>query len=1020
MTSRIFKQIFFLTRPKSNYGKCAFFFWVAVLGLFNNSYYNSQTLDFERYTTKDGLLSDEVYNLHQDKAGYLWVFSKFGTVKFNGTKFKRVLTNLSFKESFIYCIYENKRGQKWVANSNAKIFEIKNDSAFLVVGIEDVTEILKKQVSEIYKLIDDSLNIHVFTKGYSYKLFKNKKGYNAINLSRSFNADSIVFSINDIGRDVFVIANREMIDGLTYINKNDTRSYIKVEKRKKQYINSSVFFRLKVLNTTSPIRSLKKYKGNYCFLFSNSFGILDANDSLSFTILKTSALNFTADRYGHFWVGCLNDGMYELNSKGVVVNHYLNNITVNDVLIDHQDGLWATTAGSGLYHCENMSAICFNDKESFGVPIELIKIIDGALFVANTKGEIFKIDSNETLQVKKQDNLETYDIEVHNGKIRSSNITGSWTLSNGKHYKAEILNGLNPVYRKLISKSQDTLIGCTRQSIIYTVKDEIRKSTFYDRKIMSFEYDKGLLWIATDNGVYTVPVGFTLPSKILHATILHDSIKLNQLNCIEGTFGVNVVKIVKSNNALWFCSQGNGLAYFFNNKIQNYSTMNGLPDNVINDFFLSSEGLALLASNSGVYLSRFDFIGRTFRRWIKIHTGAVQTCALYNNKIYLGAQDGLIIRRDETSTANEKKLFFNLAAVTIDSREVDAASFVGLTSDQRSLELDFDLIDFTKDNIPVLFHLTGPQTDSGYIENTHLRFAQLIPGKYSLSVRPDTGVGMHTHLEISFDVKPAIWQTKIFRISFFTFVLLIFLTTLYLIIRYNRRKEAAKIKNEQLILEYKLIALKAQINPHFMSNCLSAIQDLIMNDQSEKATFYVAQFGLMVRQILDYSSKQIINLKEELDLLTIYMELEQLRFENKFVFKIHYEKDINLKATFVPPLILNPIVENAIWHGLLPMQNRKRGELHIVIVKKDNNLIFSIQDNGVGRKEDKQEPANNKNKSHGIKITEQRLSNINYLYGKTNSKIIHTDLVDEEQLPTGTKVTIYLPINLAPLQNEEY
>ena len=98
----------------------------------------AQNEGFTRYTTKEGLLSDEVYNLHQDKQGYIWLFTNYGVLKYNSTEFKPVLKNLPFAESFIYSIYENEAGEKWVANSNAKIYKILNDSAFVVEGTEAV------------------------------------------------------------------------------------------------------------------------------------------------------------------------------------------------------------------------------------------------------------------------------------------------------------------------------------------------------------------------------------------------------------------------------------------------------------------------------------------------------------------------------------------------------------------------------------------------------------------------------------------------------------------------------------------------------------------------------------------------------------------------------------------------------------------------------------------------------------------------------------------------------------------
>src|SRR5690242_13099491 len=111
--------------------KSAIFCFILFLAALNGS---AQSESFTRFTTKDGLLSDEIYNLHQDKLGYIWIFTNYGVLKYNSVEFKPVLKNLPFSESFIYSIYENSEGRKWVANSNAKIYEVINDSAFLVKG----------------------------------------------------------------------------------------------------------------------------------------------------------------------------------------------------------------------------------------------------------------------------------------------------------------------------------------------------------------------------------------------------------------------------------------------------------------------------------------------------------------------------------------------------------------------------------------------------------------------------------------------------------------------------------------------------------------------------------------------------------------------------------------------------------------------------------------------------------------------------------------------------------------------
>jgi LytS/YehU family sensor histidine kinase len=151
----------------------------------------------------------------------------------------------------------------------------------------------------------------------------------------------------------------------------------------------------------------------------------------------------------------------------------------------------------------------------------------------------------------------------------------------------------------------------------------------------------------------------------------------------------------------------------------------------------------------------------------------------------------------------------------------------------------------------------------------------------------------------------------------------------------------------------------------------------------------------------------MVSLEEELNLIKDYIELEQLRFENKFDFIIEKDAELDTSDFLVPPLITNPIVENAIWHGLLPITSKLKPELVINIQIKNNALLIIISDNGVGRTEVKKD---NKSKSYGISITKQRLQNINYLYKSSIAQLEIEDLQSSTNTAIGTRVIIQLPV----------
>ncbi len=258
-----------------------------------------------------------------------------------------------------------------------------------------------------------------------------------------------------------------------------------------------------------------------------------------------------------------------------------------------------------------------------------------------------------------------------------------------------------------------------------------------------------------------------------------------------------------------------------------------------------------------------------------------------------------------------------------------------------------------------------------------------------------------------------------FKIILFAFLKIISLIAAILLIAFllvaSRRKslkrEQEKFELKSKMSEMEIRVIKAQINPHFMANCLSAVQHLIITNRLEAANDYLAKFGFIVRQVLNFSTKSLVTLQEELEIVKLNIELEQLRFEDQFIFNLQIDKEVNTNNILIPPLIFQPIIENAIWHGLLPLKYKSAARLDLLIHKQNEALVIIIEDNGVGRKQKNADIGNSKD-SKGIKITTQRIENLNNIYSIKTAYIVYKDLFDKDKMPAGTKVTICLPLNL--------
>jgi CheY-like chemotaxis protein len=225
----------------------------------------------------------------------------------------------------------------------------------------------------------------------------------------------------------------------------------------------------------------------------------------------------------------------------------------------------------------------------------------------------------------------------------------------------------------------------------------------------------------------------------------------------------------------------------------------------------------------------------------------------------------------------------------------------------------------------------------------------------------------------------------------------------------KRLKETARTVHENLILKQKaseleMQVLRAQMNPHFIFNCLSSINRFILKNESETASDYLTKFSRLIRMVLNNSNKNLIILEDELEMLRLYLDLEKLRFKNSFDYSITFHNNFDAASIFIPPLLLQPFAENAIWHGLIHKEGQ--GVLEIAFELDNNMLICYITDNGIGRKkaEALKSKSAEKQKSMGMQITADRLALLNKDVEQTTFSV--EDLVDAEGRAAGTKVTL--------------
>ena len=224
-----------------------------------------------------------------------------------------------------------------------------------------------------------------------------------------------------------------------------------------------------------------------------------------------------------------------------------------------------------------------------------------------------------------------------------------------------------------------------------------------------------------------------------------------------------------------------------------------------------------------------------------------------------------------------------------------------------------------------------------------------------------------------------------------------------------KKSEDEKKSIESEIVKVELSALKAQMNPHFIFNSLNSIRAYVISNETKKASGYITKFSKLIRLILYYSSKEYITLKEEMEALQLYVQLEELRYREKFEFKISVDNELNPENVLIPPLIVQPYIENAIRHGLAPKTGEKN--VFLTIQKMDDFVEIRIKDNGVGRHF--HEKSNSKPVGHNsmaMDLTQRRIQLTSKIYSHKENIIVND--LEEKGKPSGTEVVFHLPLVL--------
>lgn len=418
-----------------------------------------------------------------------------------------------------------------------------------------------------------------------------------------------------------------------------------------------------------------------------------------------------------------------------------------------------------------------------------------------------------------------------------------------------------------------------------------------------------------------------------------------------------------------------------------------------NVYFATSEGLHIYRKDIDkvVRITQIDGLPSNFT----LHS----FYELNDGKIALGIEGGMVIIETENLLKTQLTQRLKLVQIKVngESRSINS-HHIELQKDERELILNFsDLSFLDSEKVNFRYKFSDEKNWHELGNNPELSLNHIQPGSYDITIEAWDNLGniQSKNLNISILAHPPFTKSNLF----YALLLTTLFAIIFLINRYLWKRKEKEQKYLRRIKEAEMQTLRSQMNPHFLFNTLNSINSYIIQNESETASAYLTTFSKLMRNILDNSKHEMISLKKEMQTLKLYLELESARLEHSFDYKFKIDPNIDSEYLQIPPLIIQPFTENAIWHGL---RNRTDKGLLEVIVNEidDETLQIIVQDNGIGREASRKlKKEQTQHKSYGIEITTERLKTLD-----PNNSVEINDLYDADETSAGTQIIITLKL----------
>jgi ligand-binding sensor domain-containing protein len=955
---------------------------------------------YRNISVKQGLPSNEVYDVLQDRKGYIWFSTDAGVCRYNGSEMKVFTVADGLSDNVVFGMHEDKKGRIWFRTLNNAISYYYEGNIYQIGA--------NRQLREM-KIPPPNNSIFV-GEGDTLWLGLNHAGI--VKIAPDNNYAQMRFALEymrDSSEQVMIKSPYDnlWVEGGLFGNRQMPRWRFVIPNR-----NDDVQVAFSTLNT----KYASSQKGRA--LHYNNGILLPAGDDL-FHITgnnKYTRYNFPAriqslcsDARGGCWVGMYINGVYYY-PYGLGIGkpiHLFKNVTVSKVFTDYEGGTWCITIGKGIFYIPNLKLYRVFPSNPWAdnaiVPISFVRnegeplqlhTLNNAYYQLRRNGFVLSMEgkpSGKGTGINAWDYAFTgYPIIIATKANRShtvmyhNNISGLW---------GKMINP-NTFYRYHANR-----IVFHNTSILFFIHSDLSSSSalapFRINEMTVTSRDE--LYIGTNNGIYRYNDSAFIPQED-PAGLLRS--RIDQL-------------AEDKNGLLWFASRQNGIIVWDYKNTWHLDTRNGLPGNAVRSIAIDDNNTVWAATNKGI--AKISFLNNQFNVQAintshGLESNEINCIAYSNGMIYAATAEGIHYLDTGLVCRNITPPRIAITRITANETDADSNKLTRLSFSENNIQVFFDNLSIRSDHQRRFrYQLNGFDTGWKFSTQASATYTNLPPGNYVFVVHAinSDGIISTQPARISFYIPAPFWRTPWFIILMALALLLLIALLGQWRLRRLRRKEEAKREIEKMIAEYRMTALRSQMNPHFIFNVITSIQHYVLENNSMASYDYLSKFGRLMRLVLENSKEKAIPLVRELETLRLYIELEQLRLNNKFTYELSVDSAIDINKTLAPTMLVQPYVENAVKHGLAPL--KENGRLTVTFKQEGDILQIIVDDNGVGRTASRAAQQKKAHRSMGMDITIDRVQVLSHWHGR-QFRVSITDKYDAAQQPAGTSVSITIPV----------